>query len=220
MPRRLLLPLILLALAGRPEAQAQFPEIGSIADSSAVVVTGRVASVTVQPDAGSIYTYATVAVDEVLKGQLADSTVVVKQLGGTLPTLGLYIADQAAFRVDEDVLLFLAARPRDGTLYTVGLSRGKWDILPDLQTGGRSAVSGPSASISTTRCAPLSAIPARSSIPSASRLRNCSRPRPASRSSRRVKVVQPAGTRPTMGFTSRWTTRTFPVGCRAAATRS
>ena len=142
MPRRLLLPLILLALAGRPEAQAQFPEIGSIADSSAVVVTGRVASVTVQLDAGSIYTYAMVAVDEVLKGQLSDSTVVVKQLGGTLPTLGLYIADQAAFRVDEDVLLFLAARPRDGTLYTVGLSRGKWDILPDLQTGGRSAVSG------------------------------------------------------------------------------
>ena len=142
MPRRLLLPLILLALAGRPGAQAQFPEIGSIADSSAVVVTGRVASVTVQLDAGSIYTYATVAVDEVLKGQLSDSTVVVKQLGGTLPTLGLYIADQAAFRVDEDVLLFLAARPRDGTLYTVGLSRGKWDILPDLQTGGRAAVSG------------------------------------------------------------------------------
>ena len=119
------------------------PEIGAIADSSAVVVTGRVAALTVQPDAGSIYTYATIAVDEVLKGRLADSTIVVKQLGGTLPTLGLYIADQAAFRIDEDVLLFLAARPRDGTLYTVGLNRGKWDLLPDLQTGGRSAVSGP-----------------------------------------------------------------------------
>ena len=101
------------------------------------------ASVTVQADGGSIYTYATVAVDEVLKGQLGDTTIVVKELGGTLPTLGLYIADQARFRVDENVLLFLAARPRDGTLYTVGLSRGKWDVLPDLQTGGRSAVSGP-----------------------------------------------------------------------------
>ena len=40
------------------------------------------------------------------------------------------------------MVLYLAAGPRDGTLYTVGLSRGKWDILPDLQTGGRSAVSG------------------------------------------------------------------------------
>ena len=142
MSRLLLLPLILLALAGRPQAQTLVPELAAIADSSAVVVTGRVVSMTVQPDAGGIYTYATVEVSEVLKGQLAASAIVVKQLGGTLPSLGLYIADQAAFRLDEEVLLFLAARPRDGTLYTVGLSRGKWNILPDLQTGGRSAVSG------------------------------------------------------------------------------
>jgi hypothetical protein len=139
---RLLLPLILLVLAGPAEAQALLPGIAELADSSVLVVTGRVTSVAVQADDASIYTYATVAVDEVLKGQLGDTTIVVKELGGTLPTLGLYIADQARFRVDQHVLLFLAARPRDGTLYTVGLSRGKWDVLPDLQTGGRSAISG------------------------------------------------------------------------------
>ena len=142
MPRRLFL-LVLLALSFvRLGAQAPDASFADLADSAAVVVTGRVAGVAVGADAGAIYTYATVTVGEVLKGRVADGTLVVKQLGGTLPTLGLYIADQASFAPQEDVLLFLNVRPRDGTLYTVGLSRGKWRLLPDLATGGVSAVQG------------------------------------------------------------------------------
>jgi len=135
--------LVLLALSFvRLGAQAPDASFADLADSAAVVVTGRVAGVAVGADAGAIYTYATVTVGEVLKGRVADGTLVVKQLGGTLPTLGLYIADQASFAPQEDVLLFLNVRPRDGTLYTVGLSRGKWRLLPDLATGGVSAVQG------------------------------------------------------------------------------
>ncbi len=140
--RLLLLLLIAAAISARPTAQAPSTPVSDLADSSAVVALGRVSSVAAQADAGSIYTYVTLDVTEVLKGQLSERRVMVKQLGGTLPDLGLYISDQATFTPGEEVLVFLAVRPRDGTLYTAGLSRGKWQVLPDMQTGGRTAVNG------------------------------------------------------------------------------
>jgi len=140
--RLLLLLLIAAAISARPTAQAPSTPVSDLADSSAVVALGRVSSVAAQADAGSIYTYVTLDVTEVLKGQLSERRVMVKQLGGTLPDLGLYISDQATFTPGEEVLVFLAVRPRDGTLYTAGLSRGKWQVLPDMLTGGRTAVNG------------------------------------------------------------------------------
>lgn len=50
--------------------------------------------------------------------------VVLKQLG-ELGALGLWIADQATFAVDERVLLDLEVSPRDGSLHTRDLERGK-----------------------------------------------------------------------------------------------
>lgn len=111
----------------------------ALADASRLVVTGRVSSVEAREDAGLIYTYATVEVTELLKGELTTSTIVVKQLGGTLPNLGLYISDQAVLRPDEQALLFLAVRPRDGTLMTTALSRGRWPLMMDLSSGARAA---------------------------------------------------------------------------------
>ncbi len=133
--------LLIVASAGATGAQTPESSLTSLADSSALVVRGRVDHLGVQAEGGAIYTYVTVSVAEVLKGA-APTTLVVKQLGGVLPDLGLYIAGQARFTIGEDVLLFLAVRPRDGTLYTVGLSEGKWQVLPDLQTDAAVAVSG------------------------------------------------------------------------------
>ena len=142
MPRYLSAVLLLVTLATPVSAQTVSPAVAELADASAVVLTGRVIGLAVQSEAGAIYTYATVAVGEVLKGDVKADTLVVKQLGGTLPDVGLFIAGQASFARDEEVLLFLGVRPRDGTLYTVGLARGKWQVLPDLQTGGSVALSG------------------------------------------------------------------------------
>lgn len=110
-----------------------------LADASRLVLTGRVSSVEARADAGLIYTYATVEVAELLKGELTTSTIVVKQLGGTLPQIGLYISDQAVLRAGEDALFFLAVRPRDGTLTTTALDRGKWTLVTDLASGARAA---------------------------------------------------------------------------------
>jgi hypothetical protein len=100
-----------------------------------VVVTGRVASVTSGWDTqvNAIYTYVTIDVGEVLKGDIPDAQITLKQLGGVADGVGLSISDQAMFSVGEDVLLYLEARPRDATLYTTALWQGKWAVRQDAR---------------------------------------------------------------------------------------
>jgi hypothetical protein len=62
-----------------------------------------------------------------LKGHApADGRLVVKTLGGRLPEIEFKVDGQPEFAAGEDVLLFLEARPRDGTLYPVGFWQGVW----------------------------------------------------------------------------------------------
>jgi hypothetical protein len=144
MSTRIFLPVVLSALVIlRAHAQVDQAEVLRLADSSTLVVSGRVESVAVGQDAGAIYTYVTVTVEQVFKGDLpSPARVVVKDLGGEVDVIGLHVADQPRFVAGENVLLFLAVRPRDRTLYTVGLGAGRWSIYPDLAGGGRTAING------------------------------------------------------------------------------
>jgi hypothetical protein len=100
---------------------------------SDVILTGRIVDITSGWDTsvGSIYTYVHVDVFEVLKGAIGTRRVIVKQLGGEAGEIGLAIADQPSFTTGEEVLLFLEARPRDGSLATVALWQGKWTMETD-----------------------------------------------------------------------------------------
>ena len=113
--------------------------VEQLIEFSRAVVTGRVVDISVGRDIATdaIYTYVTVSVADVLKGDISDRTVVLKQVGGELADEGLRVFDQATFTVGEDVLLFLEARPRDGTLYTSALWQGKWTIEQDAAGGER-----------------------------------------------------------------------------------
>lgn len=136
----LIVGLVVLALA-RPAAQAP-DEATRLAASSALIVTGRVIALDSGYDGVAIYTYVTLDVAEVVKGSVGAAPVtpiVIKQIGGVVDDLGLYIAGQARFAVGDDVLVFLSARPRDGTLYTVGLAEGAWALTRGL-TGRLTAV--------------------------------------------------------------------------------
>ena len=97
---------------------------------SDVILRGRVARVAVAKDeaAGSIYTYVSLDVAEVLKGSIADSRVTIKQLGGRVGQTALQIAGQPTFEAGEDVLVFLEVRPRDHTLTTTAQWQGKFTI--------------------------------------------------------------------------------------------
>jgi hypothetical protein len=90
-------------------------------------------------DVNAIYTYITLDVTEILKGDVAAGPLTVKQLGGAVDGFVLSITDQATFRLGEDVLVYLEARPRDGTLYTSALWQGKWELQSTLR-GQRLAV--------------------------------------------------------------------------------
>ncbi len=109
------------------------------ATSEAIVVRGRVAAAEARWDATRVlYTYVTIDVTRVALGNGVPSRIVLKQLGGETGGIGLWIAGQAAFAADEDVLLELATRP-DGTLTTTGLGRGKWRVESDVTTGAETA---------------------------------------------------------------------------------
>jgi hypothetical protein len=141
-PRRLVLVWCLLwGLAAPTSALAAFAPRWSVAELtefSDVVLTGNVVSAVPGTDgSGAIYTYVTIAVDDVLKGPVVTppSQVIVKQLGGTIGTLMQVVWGQALFTPGEEVLVFLEVRPRDSTLYTAAHWQGKWVIQRNAFSG-------------------------------------------------------------------------------------
>ncbi|HUE87393.1 MAG TPA: fibronectin type III domain-containing protein [Vicinamibacterales bacterium] len=156
--------LIALALA-RPQAQTQTQTavlVADLADSSAVIATGRVSALSSAHDGIAIYTYVTLQVTEVLKGAVPDGPIVLKQIGGVAEGLALHIDGQARFSEGDAVLVFLSARPRDHTLYTVGLSQGAWRVTRN-GSGGRytAAQAGAALDMSELRTLVLPSTPAR-----------------------------------------------------------
>jgi len=140
--RTWLLAVCTLAL-GAGMAQANNPKWSDdeLARFSDAIVTGRVGDISAGRDriTNNIYTYVTIVIDEALKGDIPERSIVIKQLGGTIGNDGLSVGDQASFTRGEDVLLFLETRPRDKTLYTSALWQGKWTLDRDGVTGERIA---------------------------------------------------------------------------------
>ena len=138
--RRVVLPALLLLASHEAAAQAPEWSDAELVAFSRAIVAGRVLATTAgtDPDTGGIYTYVTIEVSDVIKGGIATSTVTLKQLGGEVGELGLGIAEQAVFVPNEQVVVFLEQRPRDGTLYTTALWQGKWTVERSLS--GVSAV--------------------------------------------------------------------------------
>ena len=116
--------------------------------SAPLAVTGRVLQVESQWDAATttIVTYVDIAVDRYIRGSGTAERLVLKQLGGRVGSIGLYIPEQARFEVGERALLLLAVSPRDGSLHTAGLGRGKLpadaDAIAQVESAPLAARSG------------------------------------------------------------------------------
>ncbi len=92
---------------------------------ASVIVKGTVSSVTSQWEENEtvIYTYVRVSVDEYVKG-VGPREIIVKQPGGIVDDVGLYIEGAPMFELGEGVQLYL--RQSMGSFFeVVGLSQGK-----------------------------------------------------------------------------------------------
>lgn len=104
--------------------------------SSRLIVTGNVESIQSQWDTKrrNIYTYVTVRVSEVLKGQIRNEVIVIKQDGGIVGEDEIRIDGAPRFQTGQRVLLFLDTLS-DGALTVKYLFQGKYDIVDDAATG-------------------------------------------------------------------------------------
>jgi len=135
------------AVAQPAPADRRDEMLDRMAASSTLVIRGRVEATESRAHAGAIYTYATVAVDEVLKGPDSIQTLVVKTLGGATDAVALHVPDAPRFGPGDEAVMFLAPRPGDGTLYPVALAQGIWPVSLDLAgrgpQAGRGELQGP-----------------------------------------------------------------------------
>ncbi len=82
----------------------------------------------------SIYTYVTIKVQEVLKGQITQRKIVLKQPGGQYGSRGSMVFGAPEFVVGENVILYLDTW-HDGSLRVHQMLLGKFAVIEDLDTG-------------------------------------------------------------------------------------
>lgn len=105
------------------------------------IVTGKVVSVESAWDESHnrIYTYITLRVKQVLKGEITEKRIVLKELGGRVGDEGLTVWGSPEFTKGERVLVYLDTWP-DGSLRTHQMLLGKFSIINDEATGHRFVV--------------------------------------------------------------------------------
>lgn len=138
---RTTLPALFVLLTTFAVASSALAQTAAPADRAVFMVHGRVAALRSAWDVptGTIVTYVEIDVLENFGAALAPARVVLKQLGGRVGDVGLWIAGQAEFRVGEASLLALSVNPRDGTLRTTGFDRGKVSATADTLGAARAA---------------------------------------------------------------------------------
>ena len=100
-------------------------------NESHTIVYGTVLSSYSQWEGGNIYTYSTIRVRESLKGNNG-STVLVKQLGGTVGEVGQEVSGSPKLHRNEDVVLFLVQWNNQLWIHSIVL--GKFTVTSEDNT--------------------------------------------------------------------------------------
>lgn len=127
---------LLVALLAAAPAGATTVRQLSLEDMSAdavVVVRGVVGGVGGVRIGGHIYTDATLAVSECLKGPCGP-TLTVRQLGGEVEGFGMHVEGSAELQPGSEVVLLLRRR-LDGAYAPLGMAQGAFRVERDGQRG-------------------------------------------------------------------------------------
>jgi hypothetical protein len=103
-----------------------------LAEESALVIVGTVNDMESSIEETDIFTYITISVERIIKGN-AGSEVVIKERGGTVGELHAVTIGAATFEKGERVLVFL--RDVHGDYRVLGLAQGKFTIVKDEKSG-------------------------------------------------------------------------------------
>ena len=134
--------LIILVLIFLCSAQSSFattvtiPSDDDMVVGARAIVRGKVGTIEsgLDEQSGRIYTYITVKIQEVLKGQIAVRKIVLKELGGQVGDKISVVYGNPQFKKGERVLLYLDTWA-DGSLRTYQMFLGKFNIVNDPATG-------------------------------------------------------------------------------------
>ncbi len=106
-------------------------DIATLSARSNTIVIGQVEATHTEWQRGRIVTLVDVRVAVPLKGGTnEDSVITVYQYGGRLDGVEQRVAGAARYFVGEDVLLFLDQRPELSNARPLGMSLGKFSIVP------------------------------------------------------------------------------------------
>ena len=117
-------------------AQSTGAVMEDLAQRADVVVVGKVTDVRSEwnSDRSRIYSTVTVLVNEHIKGDKAQQSVVIATPGGEIGGVGEMYSHTVRFKADEQVVVFAAA-DRQGKLRVVGGDEGKLTVTKDARTG-------------------------------------------------------------------------------------
>ena len=100
-----------------------------------VILRGKVVAIESNIDSSNrIFTYITVKVQEVFKGQINERRIVLKEMGGQVGDRASIIFGNPQYKTGERVLLYLDTWA-DGSLRTYQMFLGKFNIVNDAITG-------------------------------------------------------------------------------------
>lgn len=120
---------LLIAAAAQVNATTFVPmSVEDLTRSSVATVLGTVTQVrSVESRRHAIFTLVTIAVDEVVRGQLATPVITLKEDGGVIGGRRETVFGAPTYLAGERVLVFLAVRP-DGSLRTNQFGLGKFTL--------------------------------------------------------------------------------------------
>lgn len=118
-------------------AQQMAVELKDLSKGADLILTGKVTKQTSSwnEDNTRIYTEATIQVEEYLKGNSNESSVVVKYLGGEVGDVGELYSHMPRFDNDEEVLVFLTRDKQSSNYKVFNGQDGKINIIEDPGTG-------------------------------------------------------------------------------------